>query len=359
MGDDPAPAQVQQQQVNQIKLPAWVDQASQDNYNFAREVAGRPLEQYQGPQVAPMSPFMMQAGDYLSRNIGATDQYYTDAADIYRRTAGPMDITSYLNPYTAEVEQNAIRNANESLTHNLNQNADAARAASAFGGSRFAIQDAVTQAESTKAIGDLSALLRHQGFTTASANALADRAGIRDSAAGLLGVGAGKQAAQAQDFGQLLAYGGIQQQQAQSEIDALMRQFYEKRDYPVEQLNLRLAALGMSPYGRTETSQTDKQSTSERLPTDWASIALGAGKIGAEALPVLLAMSDRTMKTDIEKLTDGPIPMYAYRYKGDPKSYPKVVGPMAQDIEKVHPSAVKKIGGKRVIDLSNLMEALA
>ena len=50
--------------------------------------------------------------------------------------------------------------------------------------------------------------------------------------------------------------------------------------------------------------------------------------------------------------------MYAYRYKGDPKSYPKVVGPMAQDIEKHHPSAVKKIGRHKVIDLNNLMEVL-
>jgi len=69
-------------------------------------------------------------------------------------------------------------------------------------------------------------------------------------------------------------------------------------------------------------------------------------------------MSDRNMKTDIEKITDGPVPLYAYRYKSDPKTYPKVVGPMAQDVEKKFPSSVKKFGGKRVIDINNLMEAL-
>jgi hypothetical protein len=70
-------------------------------------------------------------------------------------------------------------------------------------------------------------------------------------------------------------------------------------------------------------------------------------------------MSDRSTKTDIKKLTDGPIPLYAFRYKGDPKSYPKVVGPMAQDVEKVVPSAVKKVGGKRVVDITNLLEVLS
>jgi hypothetical protein len=72
--------------------------------------------------------------------------------------------------------------------------------------------------------------------------------------------------------------------------------------------------------------------------------------------------SDREAKTDIKKIGKDPldgIPIYAYRYKGDPKSYPKVVGPMAQDIEKKYPSAVKKIGKHRVVDIGNLMEVLS
>jgi hypothetical protein len=125
------------------------------------------------------------------------------------------------------------------------------------------------------------------------------------------------------------------------------------RDYPIEGLNTRLAALGMSPYGKTET--TNKTATSEDKGPDWASILLGAGKIGSQ----MWMASDRDLKTDIEKVADGKIPMYAYRYKTDPKTYPKVVGPMAQDVQKVAPSAVKRVGGKLVINYENLMEALA
>ena len=43
--------------------------------------------------------------------------------------------------------------------------------------------------------------------------------------------------------------------------------------------------------------------------------------------------------------------MYAYRYKGDPKTYPKVVGPMAQDIEKKYPEAVTEVAGKKAVDM--------
>lgn len=46
--------------------------------------------------------------------------------------------------------------------------------------------------------------------------------------------------------------------------------------------------------------------------------------------------------------------MHAYRYKGDPKSYPKTVGPMAGEVEKQYPGTTRKIGGKRAIDMQRV-----
>jgi hypothetical protein len=74
-------------------------------------------------------------------------------------------------------------------------------------------------------------------------------------------------------------------------------------------------------------------------------------KFGGQSLPGMIS-SDRADKTDIEKFgkdENTGLDAYAYRYKGDPKTYPKVVGPMAQDIEKKAPAAVKKIAGHRTI----------
>ena len=76
------------------------------------------------------------------------------------------------------------------------------------------------------------------------------------------------------------------------------------------------------------------------------SALLGGANLGAK-----LYQSDEDDKTDITPLgkdEDG-VKQYSYRYKSDPKTYPKVVGPMAQDIEKKDPSAVKKIGGHKVV----------
>jgi hypothetical protein len=57
-------------------------------------------------------------------------------------------------------------------------------------------------------------------------------------------------------------------------------------------------------------------------------------ELATKAIPVatsLFALSDPKTKTDVQRVgkTDGGEPLYGFRYKGDPKSYPKVVGPMA------------------------------
>ena len=69
-------------------------------------------------------------------------------------------------------------------------------------------------------------------------------------------------------------------------------------------------------------------------------------------------LSDKRMKTDIEKIgkdEETGLDMYSYRYKGDPKTYPKVVGPMAQDIKKKYPDAVEEKGGKLAVKFPSML----
>jgi len=354
MGGKSAPATTTQ--TTEVKLPAWVDAASQENYNLAKTVADRPLTQYEGKMVASPGAMTNQAYDVIGKSVGSTNPMISEAGDMFRKSAGPLDIAGFINPYTDLVESRTIDNMNRSLTKNLQGVNDKARAAKAFGGSRAAIERGVTRDEGTRSIGDFSAQLRKMGFDTASSLALADRGKYATAGQGLLSTAGAQKGAEAQDITTLLGAGAQQQGQEQAEIDALMKKFYEKRDYPLEGLNTRLAALGMSPYGKTET--VNKTSTAEKQGTDWATVGLGAMKM----LMPLMMMSDRDTKTDIKfigKDKKSGLKMYAYRYKGDPKSYPKVVGPMAQDIAKKHPKTVEKIAGKQVVNLENLMEVLS
>jgi hypothetical protein len=103
------------------------------------------------------------------------------------------------------------------------------------------------------------------------------------------------------------------------------------------------ANLVTSIYG-DQTQQYDAQVQAQ------SQMMGGLFGLGGSVLGGLLK-SDRRDKTDIEKLgKHRGVDMYAYRYKGDPKTYPKSVGPMAQDVEKKFPGSTFGIGGHRVIN---------
>jgi hypothetical protein len=84
------------------------------------------------------------------------------------------------------------------------------------------------------------------------------------------------------------------------------------------------------------------------------------------------ALSDRRAKENIHRIgtvfaassvaeADGDekkkLPIYQYSYKGDPDST-RHIGPMAQDVEKVDPSAVHTRKGMKYIDPSRVMGSI-
>lgn len=81
------------------------------------------------------------------------------------------------------------------------------------------------------------------------------------------------------------------------------------------------------------------------------SVLQGGTMFGLSAL----AGSDERLKVDIEKVgvdEETGLSLYAYRYAGDPKTYPKVVGPMAQEIAERFPDQVHTVGGVLVVNTS-------
>ena len=336
-------------QISEVKLPAWVEGASQENYNLAKLISNKPLTQYQGQTVADPSNMTTSAYDLLMRNIGAGDPLYQQAHQLYTDAAGPFDPTKYYNPYRDEVENRAIGAMERSNEQQSMAIGDKARKAGAFGGSRGAIESAVQRAEGSRGIGDLSAMLRKEGYDTSVANMFSDREGMRASAQGILGTAEGRQNALYKDITGLIGAGETERGYRQQLIDADVAKFDEANNYDLERLNTRLAALGMSPYGKTET--TTKTGQQGQSGTDWATLGLGI-------LKLIPGLSDRRDKTDIKRLdaeNQLDLPLYSYRYKGDPKNTPKVVGPMAQDVERKYPELVTEVGGHKTVPIGVLM----
>ncbi|HWY25846.1 MAG TPA: tail fiber domain-containing protein, partial [Nevskia sp.] len=363
----------QSQSVTQ--LPPWINQAAQQNYAFAQNVANRPMQQYQGQMVADVGPQTQQGWNLAAQGGGAGQDQYNASQAGYLGVMGQQpqqvtpqqlsstDLQPYMNPYTQSVINTTLPIMQQNLALSQNQQQNAANSANAFGGSRQAIQQGVTQAQGALGMGQMAAQLNQANFGQAQAAATGDisrnlsaqqlnqaaqqnQAGLNVQAAqGLGALGNQAQLSQARNFAELQTAGAQQQQQAQAQINAQMGKFQQAWGYPGTQLGVLQSALGMTPYGQAQQGQSTTQNT---FTPDYAAAALtglqtvgslfgGGGMFGAGG--AFGPTSDRRLKTDIKKVGDHPagVPLFSYRYKGDPKTYPKVVGPMAEDVMKIAP----------------------
>jgi hypothetical protein len=303
-------------------------------------------------------------------------------------TPGQLSSTNlqpYMNPYTQSVINKTLPIMQQNLALQQNQNQNQAAASNAYGGSRQAIQQGVTQAQGAMGMGQMAAQLNQANFGQAQGAAGQDintnlqgqlanqavqqnQAGLNlQGAQGLANLGQQAQLSQARNFAEQTTAGAQQQQQAQNQINANMANFQQAWSYPGNQLGVLQSALGMTPYGQATQGQSTTQT---QASPDYAMAALGGlqslggmfgggGLFGAGGLGTSLFTSDRKLKTDIAKVGDHPagVPIFSYRYKGDPKTYPKVVGPMAEDVAKIAPHAVQEIpgsGGKMAVHMGVL-----
>jgi hypothetical protein len=236
---------------------------------------------------------------------------------------------------------------------------NAANSANAFGGSRQAIQQGVTQAQGAQGMAQMAAQLNQANYTQAvqgaeydignnltsqQNNQAAQQAKINSdilASSGLASTGTDLAQAANNAYTMQNQAGAEQMGQAQSQINADQQKFTQAVNYPQTQMGILQSALGMTPYGTSTTGTGQTQTTT---PFDWGSLAtagIGAlGSVFAGKPP-----SDRRLKKNLQKVGEHKptkTPIYAYNWKGEPPGAPKSLGPMAQDLQKTIPGSVAK-----------------
>lgn len=271
-------------QTTKTELPAWLEKAGEDNYHKSEEIARQPYQAYNGQRIAGQSPEQQQVGAQItgmqgdtSAALGSLGSTITSQIGGYNpqqvnaQRLGGMDLSQYMNPFTGEVETNALRALESTRQGAQNQIGDAFQSSKAFGGSRQALQSAVTDAQFGQQAGDLSAKLRQANFAQAQQAATGDitrdmTAQQLNQAAGLQGAGLNLQGYQAAadlvdrghradiaDIGLLDTYGGQQQQMAQGGLDLKYQDFLEKQGYDKSQIEWLHQMLASSPGSQTTT----------------------------------------------------------------------------------------------------------
>jgi Chaperone of endosialidase len=392
--------------VQSSSLPGYIQTASSNNIDLANNIAARPFEA--NPYNKTLTPFNQDQNNALGMlrsSVGQTAPVFQSAVDAATR-AGNInpgtvsaqnmgnglaagDLQKYLNPFTQNVIDTSAALNRQTFAQNLNDIGDKSIAQSAFGGSRQGVAEGVAASQNALGMANLNAQLQGQNFQQATGlmnsdiqnnlaaqvqnqnSAINQQKGLTASALGLGQLGQAQQSASLQDAQTLSGVGdtlyGLQS--GQQNLDA--SNWQANRDYPLEQLNIRMGAVANSPYSTTSTSTTYGGNQNQGLSGLGGALtglnigrtlgqgfgltgsSLGMASGAGSLIGGLLGFSDERAKTDIEKVGRDKatgLNIYAYRYKSDPKTYPKVVGVMAQEVQKKYPGRAREVGGKLAVN---------
>ena len=216
---------------------------------------------------------------------------------VQRGALPDVNLQGYMNPYLQTVAQNAMGGIDQQRRMAQNNLADQAMAGNAYGGSRYALQAASTDAQAAQQAGNMQAQLYGQGFQNAQQMAQADmarglqaqgmnqQAGLAAQNLGLQGMGLagqflqGGQQANYRDLAALEAVGGQQQGMNQQYLDLAQQQWRDARNYPLEQLQIMQSVMGSTPYG----GNTISTGVAPQTKANPAMGALGGAASGAAA----------------------------------------------------------------------------
>lgn len=398
-------------QTSSVNLPAWANTGLQQTAERATSLMQQPFQPYTGQRVAGVSPWTNEGVSGVAANMGyqpdnvqalgiaAPGGYTADRVQpgqVGARSLAGTDLSAYYDPYEQQVIDATMADIDRSTARSVAGQTANNVMAGGFGG--FGDRAAVARAETERAGLDAKARtvagLRSAGFARAQDMAVGDisrdlqASGLNQQAglqAGVANQGAAARAAEFERSAQLTAalanqqtgmQAGLANQQAglaganlrkdsaltlaglgelergvrQGQLDADYGQFREGRDDPYLKTQWAAGVIGgnAAPYtGNTTTTGT--------VPGASPFSQLVGGATAVAGLAGLF--SDPDEKTDKQRLGTDPetgLGIWAFRYKGDPKRYPKVVGPMADEVERRYPHLVRRVRGKRIIDMEGL-----
>jgi len=218
-----------QQTTSQIKLPDYIDKATESLVATAGDVAKEGYIPYTGQRLAGISDIEKQAitDAQAMRGIGGTQAGQAFTAATASGAPALSSVKDYMTDYNKNVADIAAREMRDQSA--IEQQGIGAQAANvgAFGGSRQAILEAERQKQQQ--------LQSSLGMSTT----------------------AGQQQALGQaDIQQRMGIGGLGRQMDQQALDLGYQGFMEERDYPKTQLGFYSNILQGVPYSQSTVGST-------------------------------------------------------------------------------------------------------
>ena len=199
-------------------------------------------------------PFLDAASTSVGAGLGAI------GAGV--QTLDPSQISTFMNPFSQQVTQQALAELDRQANIQSQRTAAEAVAAGAFGGSRFGVREAeesrnLAQVKSQRIFEDLSRnFLQAQQAQQRTAQQLG-QLGVQTLQVGQAQAGLGEagQRLGGVDINRLLSVGGVQQQQAQNELEAARRTELARQQEPFRRVGFASDVLRGVPSSQVQFTQ--------------------------------------------------------------------------------------------------------
>lgn len=357
-GGSPAPAPAQNPTGTQTSIQReapGIEARKLALYDEAIQLAKQPLEvpEYQVAGPAPLEQQAFQMAGQTGQGQNTSTAGIASILSGNLLAAQQPDIDAFMNPYQRYV----VDEVNRQAAMKENQLSAQAIQSGAFGGGREGVAQAELENRRLGTIGQLQA----SGFQTALGAAQAQQKFQTDAALStggkLLGAGAQQQAMQQADIAQLGQAGGLQRQIADRAL-AAQRQTEVARQYePFQRMEFAKGIMTTLPTAASTITQTTGPGTNPFAQ------ALGTGVTAYSAYQMMQPgqkagtagqTSDKRLKKNIKykSKSKSGYNIYEFEYTWSPQKY---TGVMAQEVEKLNPSAVSRSKyGYMMVDYSQL-----
>ena len=246
------------QTTSQVKLPDYIDKASESLVATAGDVAKEGYIPYTGQRLAGLSQMEQDAITQAQamKGIGGTQAGQAYTAATASGAPALSSVGSYMTDYNKNVADIAAREMRDQSA--IQQQGIGAQAAQvgAFGGSRQAVLEAERQKNLTQGVGDLYAKAQADAYQTALSASQQDRQQQLQSSLGMSTTAGQQQALGQADIQQQMGIGGLGRQMDQQALDLGYQNFMQERNYPKEQLGFYSNILQGTPYSQSTIGST-------------------------------------------------------------------------------------------------------
>ena len=270
-----------QRVTSETKLPAWLEQAGEETFDFASDLSRRPYTPYTGARIAPLSGMEVEGVNLLRRSTGAYLPALGTADEFAKAGAQRWDGVwrdEYMNPFIKSALDPAAREIERaSERQRLDRNARAVHAG-AFGGTRQGVTDVLGEQREREAISDLYGRGYAQAYESGLRGFQEDQRRLQSGADQMMRLGSLYHSLPKADAEALMRGGALKRAEEQASYDLAYGDFLEQRGYPEDRLGLLISSMAGIPTGQKTTGLQPVQQPS--MIGQLAGIGMAAAGLG-------------------------------------------------------------------------------